>query len=69
MAFRYDDEQSRVCMEKKDGFERYSAAGCTVTESLLDSIKRNNDSVDMILEKKLGHSWKVKFEDEVNRLF
>lgn len=69
MAIRYDDEQSRVAIEKKYGFERHSAAGCTVTESLLDSIKRINDSVNIILEKRHGHNWKGKFEDEVKSLF
>ncbi len=51
---------------EKWGLEFVSAAGCTVTEELVDSVRRHNKKVEALIEKKYGKSWELTFDKEVN---
>ena len=48
------------------GLEFVSAAGCEVTEELVDSVDRHNKKVEALIEAKFGKSWQVTFDKEVN---
>lgn len=48
------------------GLEFVSAAGCEVTEELVDSVDRHNKKVEALIEAKFGKSWQLTFDKEVN---
>ncbi len=50
----------------KWGLEFVSAAGCEVTEELVDSVDRHNKKVETLIEAKYGKSWRLTFDKEVN---
>jgi hypothetical protein len=48
------------------GLEFVSAAGCEVTDELVDSVDRHNKKVEALIEAKFGKSWQDTFDKEVN---
>jgi hypothetical protein len=64
------DLESRVnaknVVAEKWGIEFVSAAGCEVTEELVDSVDRHNKKVETLIEAKYGKSWRLTFNKEVN---
>jgi hypothetical protein len=57
---------AKTVVADKWGLEFVSAAGCEVTEELVDSVDRHNEKVEALIEAKLGKSWQVTFDKEVN---
>lgn len=71
LTYGLPDKESTRAMNtvaKKYGFHYYPVAGCFITESLLDSVNRENKKAYEILDKRFGSNWRFKFDEEVDTM-
>ncbi len=62
----FASENAQSVISEKWGLEFYRVGGCTLTEELVDSVRRHNKKVEALIEKKYGKSWEVTFDKEIN---
>lgn len=62
----FASENAQSVIAEKWGLEFYRVGGCTLTEELVDSVRRHNKKIEELIEKKYGKSWEVTFDKEVN---
>ena len=61
----FASENAQSVIAEKWGLEFYRVGGCTLTEELVDSVRRHNKKVEALIEKKYGKSWEVPFDKEI----
>ena len=62
----FASENAQSVIAEKWGLEFYRVGGCTFTKELVDSVRRHNKKVEVLIEKKYGKSWEVTFDKEIN---
>lgn len=65
----FERQNAEGLIAKKYGFMFYGVAGCDVSEELEDSVKKENEPVYALLEKKYGTDFWKRFRAEVEEEF
>jgi hypothetical protein len=61
----WDRENASTIVQNKWGIEYHAVAGCMVNQGLEDSVKKENDKVEKLIETKYGKNWWKKFDTEI----
>jgi len=62
-------QNARNVIAEKWGIRFYTAAGCTISEALRDSVKNHNNLANQNITAKYGENWSEKFKTEVDAEF